>query len=94
MGYFYSYSWRGGREQMVPKRVARKVYRECYDWLEVVGGAKADVSKSVEVLRLSEENFGSWVGGTQAGDGTKEEQLERGKKMYKTELLRLVCGGR
>ncbi|KAF2191767.1 hypothetical protein K469DRAFT_746204 [Zopfia rhizophila CBS 207.26] len=43
IGRFWSYCWREkARQQKVPKRVARKVYRECYLWLEAVGMKKGD----------------------------------------------------
>ncbi|KAF2472720.1 uncharacterized protein BDR25DRAFT_341597 [Lindgomyces ingoldianus] len=82
IGHFWSYSWRDkSREQKVPKRVARKVYRECYLWLEAVGRAKGDLRAGVEVLRLCETNFEGWDTG-----------VEDGVRMYKEELGRLLGG--
>lgn len=94
MGYFHSYSWRNSRkEQAIPKRVARKVYRECYDWLEVMGGTHGDYARGVEVLRVRDDNLEGWLNSDKSGNGTQDEKMEAGLKMYRKELLRLVMSG-
>ncbi|KAF2656287.1 hypothetical protein K491DRAFT_393386 [Lophiostoma macrostomum CBS 122681] len=98
LGYFRSYGsmWGRGRErreQLLPKRVARKVFRECGDWLEVVGSLRG-VGEAVDVVRVGEENFEGWVLSAQAGEGSEEEKMVRGRGMYRRDLVRLVGGGR
>ncbi|ORY18937.1 hypothetical protein BCR34DRAFT_258853 [Clohesyomyces aquaticus] len=66
------------REQKIPKRVARQVYRDCYPWLEAVMAAKG-ADFAIDVLGISEENFQYWNG--DFGDAMK---------MYKRELRRLL----
>ncbi|KAL1610323.1 hypothetical protein SLS60_001989 [Paraconiothyrium brasiliense] len=86
MGYFRSYSWRNNkRETAVPKRIARKVYRDCHLWLEIMGSVHGDLYKGIEVLKLSGEMFGSET----SWDDVKEED----KTVYKKELRRLLREG-
>lgn len=83
MGWFHSYSWRNNRrETPLPKRIARKVYRDCHLWLEVMASAHGDVYKGIEVLKLNGEMFDR---------RTDWDDVEEGDKaMYKKELRRLL----
>ncbi|KAJ4305109.1 hypothetical protein N0V90_000639 [Kalmusia sp. IMI 367209] len=88
MGYFDSYSWRNSRRSTpVPKRIAKKVYRDCHLWLEAVGTASGDLYKGVDILKLNGEMF-------DRGSGATMEELEDEQvNMYKKELKRLLREG-
>ncbi|KAF2871025.1 hypothetical protein BDV95DRAFT_52681 [Massariosphaeria phaeospora] len=94
LGYFHTWSaWRrrGGidRQQPVPKRVARKVFRDACVWLDAMG------ARGVEVLAVAEQNFESWMGQRIPNDGIGEEEWwERGQEMYRAELRKLMESGR
>lgn len=89
MGYFTNRSYWGvvGRRQRketpIPKKIARKVYRDCHLWLEAMGSAHGDLYKGVEVLQLSGEMF------TSSGECWVDVEDED-KTMYKKELRRLL----
>ncbi|KAJ4349842.1 uncharacterized protein N0V89_008461 [Didymosphaeria variabile] len=86
MGYFRSYSWRNNRrETAVPKRIARKVYRDCHLWLEIMGSTHGDLYKGIEVLKLSGAMFDS--------ETSWNEVEEEDKTVYKKELQRLLREG-
>ena len=57
IGYFSSWSWRGGRKQEIAHRVARKVFRDCYPFLEAYGRAKNDATAGVGLIEIEEANF-------------------------------------
>ncbi|KAL5407905.1 hypothetical protein PMIN06_007052 [Paraphaeosphaeria minitans] len=93
MGYFinrshYDFHARLGKRRATPtpKKIARKVYRDCHLWLEAMGSAHGSLYKGAEVLQLSGEMF--WRGG-----GTWAEVEEEDKVMYKKELRRLLREG-
>ncbi|OAG08068.1 uncharacterized protein CC84DRAFT_1203551 [Paraphaeosphaeria sporulosa] len=95
MGYFINRSYYGyyaglGRKQRkdtpTPKRIARKVYRDCHLWLEAMGAVHGDFYKGVEVLQLSGEMF-------LRGGGTWAEVGKEDKAIYKKELQRLLREG-
>ncbi|KAF2444934.1 hypothetical protein P171DRAFT_443870 [Karstenula rhodostoma CBS 690.94] len=95
MGYFinrlsrnFGPPW-GGRQRKdtpTPKKIARKVYRDCHLWLEAMGSTHGDLYKGVEVLQLSGEMF-------TGGGGTWEDVEDEDKAMYKQELRRLLRQG-
>lgn len=89
MGFFYSRrSWRTPtgiqwKETSPAKKIARKVYRDCYLWLEAMGSCYGDLYKGLEVLRLNGNMF---VGREETWENVKDED----KVMYQEELRRLL----
>jgi hypothetical protein len=87
------WSWRrsnGEQADGVPKRVARKVYRDCFLWLETVGRAKLleDASRwaGIDVLEISDENYREAL---QAGKSEKDA-FEEADIKFRKELKRLL----
>ena len=79
IGYFSSWGWRNGKKQEIPHRVARKVFRDCYPFLEAFGKAKGDMSAAVELIAIDQYNF---------NEGSQD--LEVTMAMFKKELCRLL----
>jgi hypothetical protein len=93
LGYFHSYGWRTGRTTPVPLRVARKVYRDCYPWMQAMARAKGDMYAAVDILEISGENFRDRMGarvGTDADLEAWDRQAEEEKAKYKKELKKLI----
>ena len=91
LGYFHSWAWRNSnRAQPLPKRVARKVYRDCYPWLEAVGVHRAtnpegelnEMHAGIDILEINERNFGP--------DTVSEKEREETHREYRKELRKLV----
>jgi hypothetical protein len=86
IGYFRSYRRTEQEATSVSKRVARKIYRDCFLWLETVGRAKLLEGESrwagIDVLDVNEDNFEQYFSSTDA--------LEEGKTTFKKELKRLL----
>lgn len=78
VGYFGSYGWRGGKTQEIAHRVARKIFRDCYPFLEAYGKAKGDVTAGVDIIEINEKNFG-W-----------SKDAEKELPVFKEELRRLL----
>ena len=89
LGYFRNWSYRR-REQAtpIPKRVARKVFRDCYHWLIAVGEAKGDPYAALDVLKISERNF-SGYGGEHPKESNKR-LMEKAEKEMKEQLRSLI----
>lgn len=79
IGYFSSYSWRNGRKQEIAHRVARKVFRDCYPFLEAYAQAKDDVDAAVDLVTIDQDNFSMASG-----------NLEKEMDSFKKELGRLL----
>lgn len=82
IGWFHSWSrWRRGgnpREIPIPKRVARKLYRDCHPWLEAMGTASGDYLRGVEILQLQgEDNFRDYRGGYEEGLALTKKELKK-----------------
>lgn len=81
LGWFRNYSYSSRELAPLPKRVAKKAYRDCHLWLEAVGVAHGDMYKGVNVLRVNPEylNYGP----------SEEEDTE----VFQKELKRLLREG-
>lgn len=79
IGYFSSYGWRTGKRQEIAHRVARKVFRDCYPFLEAIGRAKGDIAAAVELVEIDERNFSS-----------ASEDTEKELALFQKELRRLL----
>jgi hypothetical protein len=79
IGYFSSYSWRNGRTQEIPHRVARKVFRDCYPFLETYGKAKGDMQAAVDMIEIDEYNFSH-----------STQEIKQNLESFRKELLRLL----
>lgn len=79
IGYFSSYSWRGGRKQEISARVARKVFRDCYPFLEAFGRAKGDAAAGVELVEIDKDNFSH-----------SNHAVEQDMESFRNELSRLL----
>ena len=88
VGYFYSYSWRTGGSKPVGHRVARKIFRDCYPWLEAVGRAKGKLDAAVEVLEISDANFTQ--GFSRVNNSAESMSVEEHKSMFHGELRKLL----
>lgn len=55
LGYDYSYNRNEGEAPRIMKRLARKVYRDFYVWLEAVGHSSGEWDKGVRVLTFNGE---------------------------------------
>jgi hypothetical protein len=90
VGNFWSWRQDEERARKVPKRVARKIYRDCFLWLETVGRAKllegASRWAGIDALEISEKNYREAL---QAGKPVKDV-LEEADSMFKKELKRLL----
>ncbi|PSN70496.1 hypothetical protein BS50DRAFT_488573 [Corynespora cassiicola Philippines] len=85
LDHFYSSSWgrNKGQHVPIPKRVAKKAYRDCHVWLEAVAVASGDYLKGADILQLgSEDNYRYY-------DGDPDEALVLTKK----ELKKLLSMG-
>ena len=86
IGYFSSYRRTEQEATSVSKRVARKIYRDCFLWLETVGRAKLLEGESrwagIDMLDVNEDNFQQYFSSTDAS--------EEGKMAFKKELKRLL----
>ncbi|KAF2786296.1 hypothetical protein K505DRAFT_422514 [Melanomma pulvis-pyrius CBS 109.77] len=79
----------------VPKRVARKVYRDCFLWLEAVGRAREMEGGSrwagVDVLEIAESNYDY---GRRyyapPSERTLDDDMDEANEMFKKELKRLL----
>jgi hypothetical protein len=87
------WSWRRSNEEQankVPKRVARKVYRDCFLWLETVGRAKLLEGTSrwagIDVLEISAENYREALVPGQS----EEDAWEEADIIFRKELKRLL----
>lgn len=81
IGYFSSYSWRNGKTQEIPHRIARKVFRDCYPLLEAFGKANGGMDVSVKLVSIAESNFSM----NHKGQSVKEQM-----EMFRKELGRLL----
>ncbi|KAF2704989.1 hypothetical protein K504DRAFT_494372 [Pleomassaria siparia CBS 279.74] len=97
IGWFSSWSRNDNRCTPVPKRVARKVYRDCFLWLEAVGRESLLKGESrwkgVDALVISEDNMGiSRRRHAPPGETAKEaqEELNKADEMFRKELKRLL----
>lgn len=90
LNYFWSWGYQQGREDDKPiaRRVARKVYRDCYPWLYAVGIAKGDIYGALEVLRISDNNFGAST--RREDDEDREKCLEVARETFESELKKLI----
>jgi hypothetical protein len=79
VGYYSSYGWRTGKRQEIAHRVARKVFRDCYPFLEAFGRAKGNVAAAVDLIDIDEQNFRS-------ASNDVEAELRR----FREELCRLL----
>ncbi|KIW06448.1 uncharacterized protein PV09_02892 [Verruconis gallopava] len=79
VGYFSSYSWGTGKKQEIAHRVARKIFRDCYPFLQAYGTAKRDMTAAVNVIEIDENNF-------RYASADKEKEMEK----FRTELGRLL----
>jgi len=58
LGYFHTWSYRPrAKTTPISKRVARKIFRDCYHWLVAVGEAKGDPYAGLDVLKIRQSNF-------------------------------------
>jgi hypothetical protein len=93
IGYFSSYCRNEERATLVPKRVARKIYRDCFLWLETVGRAKLLEGESrwagIDVLDIYEDNYQGYFSYQQPTTKT-EDMLGKAETMFKKELKRLL----
>lgn len=86
--YFSHYSWRTGKTVEISVRIARHVFRDCYPWFESVGRAKGDIFAGIDLLELSEANFGEAVRVADAAG--RAEEMEKQLGIYRKELRRLL----
>jgi hypothetical protein len=77
VGSFGYYGWRSARRQEIAHRVARKVFRDCYPFLEAFGRAKGDVVAGVELIEIDEQNFRSSSNDIEAEMQAFREELRR-----------------
>ena len=77
VGYFSSYGWRNGKKQEIAHRVARKVFRDCYPFLEAVGRAKGDMAAAVKLVVIDEHNFSQASGDTETELASFQKELRR-----------------
>ncbi|KAF2416196.1 hypothetical protein EJ08DRAFT_703714 [Tothia fuscella] len=73
VGYFRHYGWRTGKSVAIALKVARKIYRDCYPWLESIGRTKKDVTAGVALLEVSVDNFEDGWNGVAHVDGVDEQ---------------------
>jgi hypothetical protein len=57
VGYFSTYSWGNGKKQEIAHRVARKIFRDCYPFLEAYGSVKGDPVAGVDLIEIDDSNF-------------------------------------
>lgn len=58
LGYFYpGPSWR--KDQSIPAKVARKVYRDFHIWIEGAGTASGQWDKALQVIKVEPERYSS-----------------------------------
>lgn len=89
LDYFRDWSYTGrGKTTPVPKRVARKVFRDCYHWLIAVGEAKGDPYAALDVLKISDRNF---LGYRAENNGENNaRRVEKAEKEMKQQLRILL----
>jgi hypothetical protein len=104
LGYFDSYSYRRRvKDDSIPKRIARKVYRDCYPWLDAVAAHRLDDGETgnmdemyagIETIMVGKANFQGWVDDTARTTHLEEEaRFEAGLEVCRQELRRLVWRG-
>jgi hypothetical protein len=64
LGYYVTWSHQPrGKTTPITKRVARKIFRDCYHWLIAVGEAKGDPYAALDVLKVRQSNFSEYARG-------------------------------
>ena len=71
--------------------LARKVYRDFYPWIRTMGEAKGNPYAVLDVVKLSEVNFKSWM--DQRPEDVRAEELENGRAEFREELESLILRG-
>lgn len=77
VGYFSSYGWRNGKKQDIAHRVARKVFRDCYPYLEAYGRVKGDMAAGVDLVEIDEYNFSHSSNDIEVEMGSFRNELRR-----------------
>lgn len=79
VGYYGNY-WNSNRKQQpVEQKVARKVFRDCFPFLEAYGRSKGRMDAGVDVIEIAEENF--------RNSGKEVEKMHEG---FRRELSKLL----
>lgn len=83
-----SYTWRPkGRAMEIHDRVARKVYRAFYPWLETVGRAKGNRYEGLKVLDIGNATWRGTSAHPKLDNGEEEKSL---KAAYEKSLKKLI----
>jgi hypothetical protein len=86
LGWFWSS--RSGKDEAA-KRLARKVFRDCYPWMMAFGREKGDYTAAVDVIELGDWNFHRQYF-QRTLDDNEANALKADKETYRTELRRLL----
>lgn len=88
LGWFHSYSWRRpDRAREIYDRVASKVYKDFYPWLETVGIEKGNLYEGVRVLDIEDVNWRNARTGSDKDNGKAARSF---KAAYEKSLKKLI----
>lgn len=93
LGYFHTNSWASDQRSIpMHERVARKVYREFYPWLEAVGRVSGNMYEGLAVLNIGNATWNyispSWR--TKNDQSQEEEKKTALKAAYTKALKKLI----
>jgi hypothetical protein len=90
LGYYVTWSHqRRGKTIPIAKRVARKIFRDCYHWLVAVGEAKGDPYAALDVLKVRQSNFSEYARGHQ-GEMHRTNLMMSAEEEMKQHLRKLL----
>lgn len=70
-------------------KVARKIYRDAFLWMEAVGSYKGKYDAALDIVELHEANFGLF----RCSKSHSEDEVKKNKDLYQKELRRLLSSG-
>lgn len=89
LGWFHDYAWRRpDRAREIYDRVASKVYKDFYPWLETLGRAKGNMYEGLKVLDIGDANWQN----SRTKSNVEEWKLEEAsfKAAYEKSLKKLI----